>query len=73
MAMATQTTVHMRPHACSPQMNELAQALAPMVRKMLRDPNVVFTRPPCLDNAELPTYVPKLRKSPLQVALTDAE
>ena len=71
--MATQMTVHMRPHACSPQMNELAQALAPLVRKMLRDPNVVFTRPPCLDNAELSTYVPKLRKSPLQVPLTDAE
>ena len=54
-------------------MAKLAQALAPLVRKMLRDPNVLFTRPPCLDNAELPTYVPKLRKSPLQVALTDAE
>ena len=73
MAMATQTTVPMRPLACSPQMNELAQALAPLVRKMLRDPNVVFTRPPCLDNTELPAFVPKLRKQPFHVSLVESE
>ena len=63
----------MRPHACSPQMAKLAQALAPLVRKMLRDPNVVFTRPPCLDNTELPTFVPKLRKQPFHVSLVESE
>lgn len=63
----------MRPNACSPQMAKLAQALAPLVRKMLRDPNVVFTRPPCLDNTELPTFVPKLRKQPFHVSLVESE
>ena len=56
-----------------PQMAKLAQALAPLVRKMLRDPNVVFTRPPCLDNTELPTFVPKLRKQPFHVSLVESE
>lgn len=54
-------------------MAKLAQALAPLVRKMLRDPNVVFTRPPCLDNTELPTIVPKLRKQPFHVSLVESE
>lgn len=54
-------------------MAKLAQALVPLVRKMLRDPNVVFTRPPCLDNTELPTSVPKLKKQLFSVSIAEAE
>ena len=71
--MDTLNTVHMRPHACSPQLVEVAQALAPLVRKMLRDPKVVFTRPPCLDNTELATSVPKRSKEPFQVSFIEAD
>lgn len=59
--MAEKNIIRMRPAKLSRPMQALADAFVPLVRRMLRDPGLVFARPAGLDALPLPCPSPSAK------------